>query len=80
MKITSRRPAESALVVTPDVLAVGQPKTASPLRLRSSLKIDEPLDKDEAAQPSTLVFWTAFGTQDAALRQEWPLSLAINQQ
>jgi hypothetical protein len=80
MKVTSRRPAESALVVTSDVLAEGQPKTTSPLRLRNSLKIHEPLDKDEAAQPSTLDFWTAFGKQDAAFRQEWALSLSINQQ
>jgi hypothetical protein len=80
MKITSLRPSESSLVVAPDVLAVGQPKTTSPLRLRNSLKIHEPLNNDEAALPSTLEFWTAFGKQDAALRQEWALSLANNQQ
>jgi len=80
MKDSSRGPAESALVVTPDVLAKGQPKTTSPLRLRNSLKIHEALVKDEAALTSTLDFWTTFGNQDAAFRQEWALSPTIQQQ
>ena len=80
LKVTSRSPSESAVVVTPDDLAEGQLKTTSYLRLGHSLKIHEPLDNDEAALPSTLDFWTTFGKQDATFRQEWALSLAINQQ
>jgi hypothetical protein len=41
LKVTSRRPTESALVVTPDDLEEGQPKTTSYLRLGHSLKIHQ---------------------------------------
>jgi CDP-6-deoxy-D-xylo-4-hexulose-3-dehydrase len=43
LKVTSRRPSESALVVRPDDLAEGQLKTTSYLRLGHSLKIHQSL-------------------------------------
>ena len=79
MKVTTRSPTESALVVTPEELAEGQLKTTSFLRLGHSLKLHEPLDKYEVALPSTLDFWTTTGKKDAAFRQEWALPIAINQ-
>jgi hypothetical protein len=79
LKVTSRKASESAMAVTPNDLAEGQPKTTSYLRLWHSLMIHELLNKDESGMPITVIFWPTLGKEDSTHQQERDFHFVSNQ-